>query len=385
MSVIVSCSGKFHAFALAEQLHRHSMLSGFYTSYAYQRNKLFRKLAGRIDKESIPASLIHTTLPLAFGIKGLKHDWIWNECFDRFTAFRISLRKDYKVFVGWSGMSLHSIRQAKKNGKISIVERGSSHILFQNNILKEEYRKFGKDFQIHPKVIEKELKEYEEADFISIPSLFAKDTFLEYGIDEKKLFHNPYGTSSHFQEGININQKETKKFRILYLGSLTIQKGVVYLFEAIEKLSIPHNKFEIWLIGHVSDEIKSILDNYRKDNWKVFGHVDHYELPNLLNQCDVGVQSSLQEGLSMVIIQMLASGVPVIATINTGALDIIDNCTNGYIVPIRSSEAIKEKIEFLYNNPKQLSDMKKASKNTPEMSWDSYGRRYAELVKGIMQ
>ncbi len=385
MSIIISCSGKFHAFALAEQLNRHGMLSGFYTSYAYQKNKLFRKLAGRVDKEAIPPHLIHTAIPIAVGIKGFKHEWLWNEWFDKLTALRIRNRNDYQVFIGWSGMSLRSLRQAKNDGKSTILERGSSHILYQNQILKEEYRKFKIDFEIHPKVIEKELKEYEEADFISIPSLFVKNTFIEYGINENKLIHNPYGTSSHFQSGINSIHKENDKFRILYLGTSTIQKGVVYLFEAIKKLSIPEDNYEFWIIGQVSEEIKPILERYQSANWKVFGHINHYELPHLLTHFDIGVQPSLQDGLSMVIIQMLACGLPVIATTNTGALDIIYDGTNGYIVPIRSSDEIQNKIEYLYNHPDLLSHMKIAAKESKGLSWDNYGNRYAEFLMDIIR
>lgn len=387
MSVIVSCSGKFHAFALAEQLHRHGMLTGLYTSYAYQKNQAFRKLAGRIDKENIPPSLIHTAIPLAIGIKGWRKDWFWNECYDRLTALRISSQKDYKIFIGWSGMSLHSLRQAKRDGKLTILERGSSHILYQNEILKDEYKKFDIDFQIHPKVIEKELKEYAEADYISIPSIFAKQSFIEYGVDQKKLFHNPYGTSSYFQRHVE-NELESKainrKFRIVYLGNLTVQKGVIYLFEAIEKLDIPIDSYELWLIGNVSDEIKSTLDRYKKDNWKVFRHVKHYDLPGLLVQCDIGIQPSLQEGLSMVIVQMIASGIPVIATTNTGGEDIIKDSVNGFIIPIRSPEAIAEKIEYLYYNPEKLELMKESTQNLSDMSWDAYGDRYVEFIKKLM-
>ena len=65
------------------------------------------------------------------------------------------------------------------------------------------YKKFGIDFHINKKVIEKELQEYEEADCIAVPSHFVKNSFLEYGFDEKKLFHNPYGTSAYFKRQKN--------------------------------------------------------------------------------------------------------------------------------------------------------------------------------------
>lgn len=387
MSVIVSCSGKFHAFALAEQLHRHGMLSGLYTSYAYQKNRFLRSLAGRIDKEIIPKSLIHTAIPLAIGIKGWRKDWFWNECYDRLTALRISSQKDYKIFIGWSGMSLHSLRQAKRDGKLTILERGSSHILYQNEILKDEYKKFDIDFQTDPRVIQKELQEYKEADFISIPSFFVKKSFLEYGVDEKKLIHNPYGTSAHFQKALIRNEtgiERNKKFIVLYLGALTVRKGLLYLFQAIESLKIPGDDFELWFIGQVHEEVKPYLEKYKKDNWKIFGHINHYDLHEKLAMCDVGIHPSIEEGLSMVIVQMLASGIPVIATTNTGGEDVIEDSVNGFIIPIRSPEAIAEKLEYLYYNPEKLELMKESTQNLSDMSWDAYGDRYVEFIKKLM-
>ena len=54
-------------------------------------------------------------------------------------------------------------------------------MLFRS-ILHEEHRKFGLQFNVHPAVVEKELKEYEEADFISIPSNFVRTSFIEHGV-----------------------------------------------------------------------------------------------------------------------------------------------------------------------------------------------------------
>jgi glycosyltransferase involved in cell wall biosynthesis len=384
MKVIVSCLGKFHAFALAEQLNRHKSLAGLFTAYAYQKNVAFRRLAKRIDKEDIPAELIHTNIPLAFLMKGVPRDFLWNDWYDRWVASQLKKRNDYKVFIGWSGMSLHAIRQAKKNGKLTILERGSSHILYQDRMLHEEYNKFGIDFHINKKVIEKELQEYEEADFVSVPSQFVKNSFLEYGIDEKKLFHNPYGTSAYFKSQNENTISLSRKFRILYLGGLTIQKGLIYLFEAIHQLNLPKDSFEVWFIGSIAGEMKSTIDKYNQHNWRFFGHINHYDLQQYLSVCDIAVQPSLQEGLSMVIPQCLSSGVPVIATTNTGGQDIIEEGVNGFIIPIRSPAHMKEKIEYLFHNPDILNKMKDATQTHKDLSWDAYGDRYVDFLKKII-
>ncbi|TAK45339.1 MAG: glycosyltransferase, partial [Saprospiraceae bacterium] len=305
--VNVSCSGRFHAFALAEQLEMHGLLAGFYTSYAWQKNKLMRRFTSRVDKEQIPAEKIHTAIPIAAMMRMGIEPFVYNEIYDRWVARKIARDHRSKVFIGWSGMSLLSIRKAKEMGKAAIVERGSAHIQYQEKILAEEYKKFGIRFNIDPRVMEKEMLEYEEADFISVPSTFSKKSFLEYGVPASKLIVNNYGAGSLFKPA---SPEPKQVFRVVYLGSLTIQKGMVYLFQALHKLNIPGDKFEAWFIGKVDDEIKGIVEKYTQPNWKFFGHINHYDLPKYLTQCDVAAMPSIQDGFGMVIPQLLGCGMP---------------------------------------------------------------------------
>ena len=380
--VIVSCSGKFHAFNLAEQLHAQGLLEAFYTMYAYQKNRLARRLTTRVDKEHIPPERIRTAVPFAVGVKLYQDFHFWNELFDRWVARSLKQHHGARAFIGWSGMALHSLRRA--NGHVKILERGSAHIRVQDAILQEEYRRMGREFHIDPRVVKKEMQEYATADFISIPSTFVKNSFIEEGIPEEKLFLNPYGSSALFRK--QRREKPRGVFRILYLGSLTVQKGMRYLFDALRMFSAPEEEWEVWFIGKVDDEIRPLVEQYRRPNWKVWGFVNHYELPEFLTQCDVGVMPSLQDGFGMVINQMLACGLPVIATTNCGGPDVIQEGRNGFIVPIRSPEAIAEKLERLFHDSRLLQRMQRAAAAGDGLnpSWEDYGRRYARFLHKIL-
>ena len=385
--VIVSCPGKFHAFALAEQLNRNNFLTLFYTSYAYQKNTWFRNFAGRKDNEKIPRQKIETYLRWSVQTRlRLREGLKLNEDFDRWVASKMVVSKnDYKVFIGWASISLHSILQAKKDGKVAILERGSTHIVYQNTILREEYKSWGQEFTIHPSVIKKELKEYQEVDYISIPSSFVKRSFIEQGVDEKKLIVNPYGASDLFIDA-GKRMKTHSKFTVVYLGTLSVRKGLLYLFQAIHQLTIPKDDIEFWFIGKVAEEVKSVVEQYRQENWKFLGHINHYQLQHYLSQSDVGVQPSLEEGLSMVIPQLMACGVPVIATPNTGAEDLIRDGTNGYIVPVRQPSAIAEKISLLYGDRERLENMRNASIASIRdgFTWNDYGNRYRDILNRMI-
>lgn len=380
--VVMSCSGKFHAFNLAEQLSGHGLLGRFYTRYAYQRNTVMRRFVKRIDKEIIPAERIRTAIPLAIADKlNLLNDFPNNDLFDRWVAMQLKrIPADYQTFIGWSCMSLHSLRRAKKDGKCTIIERGSSHIQVQDEILADEYKRFRKSFRIDPRVINKELQEYDEADYISVPSNFVRQTFLQKGICADKLLVNPYGVSTYFEKStVRVNQKP---FTILYLGSLTIRKGLLYLFQALKQLPIPLADYKVWFIGQVDDELKQTIKLYQQPNWTFLGHINHYKLANYLLQASVAVQPSVEEGLSMVIPQMLACGLPVIATTNTGAADLIESGANGYVIPIRDADAIAHHLTYLYEHPVELAQMKtQAALGQTDLSWNAYGERYVNAIQ----
>ena len=377
----IACSGKFHAFALAEQLERHGLLNRLYTAFAQPVNTLARRFVSRIDKEQIPVEKFATLVPVAAMMRAGVPPHLYNEVFDRWVAARLKDEAGFQMFVGWSGMSLRAIGKAKALGRLAVVDRGSSHILHQERILHEEYQRFGIDFGIHPKTKAVELAEYEEADFISIPSLFVKRSFLEYGIAEEKLVMNPYGVSSFFKRDESVWQPQgNQPLRILYVGSLLIRKGLIYLFEALKKL--PPKSYEAWFIGKVDSEMKSTVDKYAQDNWKFFGHVNHYDLARHISACDVAVHPSLQEGLSMVIPQVLTCGVPMIATTNSGGEDVIEEGKTGFIIPIRDPEAIAQRIQQLNEDRKLLESMKTAAAQTTaqDHSWNAYGDRWATWV-----
>ena len=383
---VVSCSGKFHAFALTEQLEKHEKLNKLFTTFFSKKNYYFRKFVRRIDKEDISVNFVSTNLFIAILIKIFpKTVFYWNNMFDYCVRFMLNKRSG-NIFIGWSGMSLHSITKAKELGMITILERGSSHILFQNDILRKEYRKFGIKFTIHKSVIAKELKEYEVVDYISVPSNFVKNSFIEFGIKESKLILNPYGVSKNFQFEIKPG-KENPKFTIVYLGTLSIRKGLIYLYEALNLLEISQDEYEVLFIGSIDKEFIGWESMYKKPNWRFLGHINHYELKNYLNECHVAVHPSLEEGMSMVIPQLMACQVPVIATTNTGGADIINDNIDGFIIPIRSPKAIAEKISFLFKNPEKLKKMKlnAFSRIQNGFTWDDYGKRYVRNLEEILQ
>jgi glycosyltransferase involved in cell wall biosynthesis len=375
MKVTVSVFGRFHAFNLAQQLQKQGYLYKLISSYP----------TFEISKYGIDKNFIHSLAYLEVisrswqrvpaWMKGDRNLDLWFlEQFDR--TVKNYLSPGFDLFVGWSGASFWSLHQAKKMGAKTIIERGSSHMQYQTAILEEEYERWGLKFtQTHPGVYEREIQSYSDADKIAIPSLFVKRTFLEQGIPENKLIHVPYGTS--ITEFYPV-PKQDNIFRVIHCGGITLRKGVQYLLQAFYELNLPDA--ELWLVGTISPEIEPNLAKYQSDRIICKGNHPQSQLRFFYSQCSVFCLASIEDGFGMVIPQAMACGLPVIHTTNTGGEDIVRDGIDGFCVPIRNVDTLKEKILFFYEH---LERQKEMGKNALEQSikaitWDVYGEKIAK-------
>lgn len=382
MKAVISVGGKFHAFYLAKELYQRNALERIITSYPK-----FEAVKSGIPRDKITSILTKEILDrgwrkLPFFIrKSFNPTLLISDIFDKLASRKIV---PADIFAGWSSFSLNSLRRAKKMGMAAVLDHGSAHIKYHDKILKEERDAWnvplGKMRMAHPGIVEKEIKEYEEADYVFIPSSFVKKTFLEAGIPEKKIIMVPYGVNlEEFKPG----EKKDDVFRVVYAGGMTLQKGVHYLLQAFSELNLPNS--ELVLIGGTSEEIKPFFEKY-EGKFKYIPPVPQSELAGHYAQSSVFVLNSIQDGFGMVIIQAMACGLPVIATENTGGPDIIENGKQGFVIPIRDVKALKEKLAYLRENQEEAEKMGESAmkKVSSGFSWGDYGSRMTEEYRKII-
>ena len=193
MKIKLITIGRFWHFHLARQLHKFKLLDEIYSGYP--KFKL-------INEYGIPKNKIKTypyyQVPFMLSNKYLKKSLPKiNHYLSNLSQKTLSNKVaknlgEANILIATSGSGLEAGKKIKKlNGKF-ICDRGSSHILFQKEILKEEYKELNMPFnEISDDTINREINEYDEANIISVPSIFVLNTFLEKGFDRKKLFLNP--------------------------------------------------------------------------------------------------------------------------------------------------------------------------------------------------
>lgn len=383
MKVTQISIGRFHHFNLARQMEKHCLLEKIYTGYPKFKLK---------DENGIPQNKIKTFPWLhapymkrgLFGLdkwNWLNQEWAWQdyESLDKHVALRI---KRPTTLIALSGCGLHSGKAVQANGGHYICDRGSSHIRFQNEILIEEYDRWGLKFPgIDTRIIEKEEAEYQISDLITVPSEFVRNSFIKHGVPVGKIVKIPYG--SRIDRFKQTGKPPKDIFRILWVGGISIRKGFFYALEAFQKLE--HQNKEFVVIGTLSSEIKPFLNSQNLKNVCFRGVVPNDQLAEAYSKSNVFVLPSLEEGLAMVQCEALACGCPVIASTNTGAEDLFTDGEEGFIVPIRSSDAIAQRLQQLVDDNTLRERMSEAGIKRVQSKggWDHYGEEFAKMVKGF--
>jgi len=286
------------------------------------------------------------------------------------------------ALVALSGSGLAAGRRAQAEGAIYVCDRASTHIRSQNQLLHDEYKYWNLSWAgIDPRVIDKEEAEYDKADYITVPSEFNFQSFLSQGVSPHKLRKISYGANiKRFSPSGN---RVRNRFIVLYVGQLSLRKGFPYLFEAFNRLSHPAK--ELWLVGSIAAESKSLFDRLLPKQARFLGRVPNTQLSNIYSQAHAFVLPSIEEGLAYVQGEALACGCPVIASKNTGGQDLFEDGKEGFFVPIRDAQAITDRLTQLADDPLLWQAMSEAAViRTREMGgWDTYGETYYQFLKNV--
>jgi glycosyltransferase involved in cell wall biosynthesis len=376
--------GRFHHFHLARQLERFGLLDRLWTGYPRFKLK---------DELGIPPSKISSfpwlqslnmgwpRLPIIGKSNRAQRElnWLAHDTLDRRAA--VSLR-EAGILIALSGQGERSGRRMQTLGGWHICDRGSSHIRYQDAILREEYARWKLDYlAIDPRIVAKEEAEYESSDLITVPSGFAEQSFLEMGVPAGKMHRIPYG--GRLERFRPEGNPPKGSFNVLFVGHVSLRKGVPYLLEAFSRLKHPHKRLQI--AGSVDPVLAPILAKLPSDHVEYLGTVANVQLSKLYCEAHVMVLPSVEEGLAMVMGEAMACGCPVVASGNTGAQDIFTDGQEGFIVPIRSSESILRALQQLADDPCLATNLRRRCVERMHAvdGWDGYGRRWRELIESL--
>lgn len=222
-------------------------------------------------------------------------------------------------------------------------------------------------------------RELELAELVICPSEFVRES-LPQSASNRRCIVVPFGSPK--VEGAVVNGAKTSQrpLRVLFAGTLTQRKGLADLFVATKLLN--SKAIELVVMG----SLMRPLNWYRQfADFTYERPRPHNEVLELMQTCDVLVLPSLVEGRALVQQEAMACGLPVIVTRNAGADDLVVDGENGFLVPIRSPEAIAERIAWFAENRSRISGMGIAAQTRArELTWDAYGEKIVAAVRELI-
>lgn len=177
-------------------------------------------------------------------------------------------------------------------------------------------------------------------------------------------------------------------FNILCLTRLTPRKGVAYLIDAMAKLVVKYPQVKLKIVGE-GDSKQKLMNQVKKlslgDAVEFTGLIRHENLAPIYRKAHAFVLPSLNEGMSNVILEAVASGLPIVTTDTGGSKELTRDGVNGFIVKMKDSDDITEKLEQLVTNPELCSRMSKESRKiAKELSWEKVAKEYTEVYGKII-
>lgn len=246
-----------------------------------------------------------------------------------------------------------SLPHARKMYELPIGYWKSMHLLLEEErMLKPEWSATLAGLSDSPEKLERKDAELELSDQIIVPSDFVKSTLPSRWAGKAKVVS--YGCPSPFPSPTNTRPShERHPLKVLFCGSLGQRKGISYLFEAAEQMG---QRIVLTVVGSEVAPCAALHNALASITW--FRSLPHVKVLELMRSQDVFVFPTLFEGRALVVLEALSQGIPVITTTHSGASDVIINGRSGFLVPIRSVEAIVQALEALCDDPDLLAYMK---------------------------
>ncbi|MDR3546817.1 MAG: glycosyltransferase family 4 protein [Candidatus Pacebacteria bacterium] len=296
--------------------------------------------------------------------------------FDFFASLKL---KKADVVIFHPAIFERTLHVAQKQESITIGITGVAHPLLAKRLYDEELQR------LHlPRI------EYSEAtaaknisnqfDYLIAMSPFARQSYIDNGFPEEKIFMAyPDINRGRFAP----SEKKDKLFRVVYVGYTTPLKGLHYLLDAWNNAAL--DNAELILVGGHGEASLALRKQYDEiitadSNIKWVGSTQTPE--QYYRDASVFVFPSLTEGFGRVTLEAMACGLPVITTEN--ARGIVEDGKTGFVVPIRDSAALAEKIKYLYNHRDEVAAMgreaRKAVENKKPFGEAVY-KIYQEILK----
>ncbi len=375
MRIALGVHGRFHAFDLANALAERGHDVTVLTNYP---RRVVARWAPSVHVETFLTHGILSRFLRRASRRRLESQL--HSLFGRWLKEHFS-RHEYDVTHTWSGVAEEAYSHPTPFTLRGLV-RGSSHIRIQKQLLNEEIERTGIAIEVPSEwMVDREEREYDLADYVAVPSTFARDTFVDRAVPPSQIFMLPLGADTAvFRPADQVVRERTQRImagapiRVLFVGSVSLRKGF-FDFKAVAE-SLAGNGFVFKCVGPQEPSARRLISSAR-DYVEFVPKRAQKELPKEYAWGDVFLFPTIEDGFAVVLTQAQAAGLPVLTTTNCAGPDILEQGKTGWVVPIRRPDIIQERLTFILDRREKLAEMAEVAYRKPNLrTWSEVARDF---------
>lgn len=274
--------------------------------------------------------------------------WAASVAFDSYAARRLAPAEH---LIAFNGTAEAQLRLAPSLGyQSSSLVAANSHyrrVLRQHARAEKQYP-LEAPWARH--LLRRNLREYALADRICVASRYVWESFVEEGTAEDRLSLFPLTPDPRFTpqlpDGIGAEPaaQDGQSFDIVYVGALTVHKGVPLLVEAFRRAAASSAEVRLILVGGWKTRgMKRFLQRTCAEDPRVV--VSHGDPLPALRRAGLYVHAAYEDGFAYAPAEALACGVPVLVSEDTGMKELVEAHGGGLVLPTGDLGVLTEAIE----------------------------------------
>jgi glycosyltransferase involved in cell wall biosynthesis len=222
------------------------------------------------------------------------------------------------------------------------------------------------------------------------PSLFVRKYLEKAKVQSEKMINLRRGVDGKVFHPSKRSEEMRRKLvpngelLLVCVSRLAPEKGFEFLSEVAKQLDQRGFAFKLLIIGgnrsqQVEDEVRNLFGDLRERGKVYFaGFLKGEELAKGYACGDIFLHCSITETFGLVVLESMASGVPVVARDEGGPSEIVADGKSGYLVAPGNLDAFVEKVLKIGNDTQLRGEMSSESrKMAEEATWEKIGNQVA--------
>ena len=213
-----------------------------------------------------------------------------------------------------------------------------------------------------------------------VASSFTRASLVEHGANAADITVIPYGVDlQRFRPAATPPNNE--KLELLFVGRINQRKGIKYLLQALSLLD--SQQVHLTICGRVVDDLA--LFKPFADRITIRPSVSSADLIAAYQAADLFVFPSVAEGFAQVLLESLASGLPILSTTHTAAPDLIQDGVQGFITEPRRPDLLAGRIQWALDHRAGLTAMRAEARRCAEsFTWQRFRTQVVQAAAAYL-